>query len=219
VLEKGIKGGWVDAGDEAASSRLLGLALESPIALADARRRVRARFACTRNQAAKDLIEAAEKEDRCSLILLAYAESCPERFGFVTQESLDNERCADLRKRAQQLATALFWLRLRQVLASNPSVFGRPRILAASWLGLAAFAWRAGLLSNAHNWIALFILVPPLLRVVHCAGLRVCSRVTRRLRAGGPGTTARGVVLRSCLPRWAELRFRPRIGSSCSWRF
>jgi len=24
VLEKGIKGGWVDAGDEAASSRLLG---------------------------------------------------------------------------------------------------------------------------------------------------------------------------------------------------
>jgi len=172
VLEKGIKGGWVDAGDEAASSRLLGLALESPIALADARRRVRARFACTRNQAAKDLIEAAEKEDRCSLILLAYAESCPERFGFVTQESLDNERCADLRKRAQQLATALFWFRLRQVLASNPSVFGRPRILAASWLGLAAFAWRAGLLSNAHNWIALFILVPPLLRVVHCAGLR-----------------------------------------------
>jgi hypothetical protein len=171
AVEKSIKGGWLDAGDETASTRLLALALDSPHALSEAHRRVRARFACTRDPAAKELIAAAEK-DRCSQIVLAYAESCPERFGFVTQETLNRERYADLKRRATRLAAALFWFRLQQVLNSNPLVFGPWNVLAVSWLGLAVFVWRAGLLVDARSWVALLMLLPPMLRLVHWAGLR-----------------------------------------------
>jgi hypothetical protein len=172
----------VDAGDETAATRLLALVLDTPHALAEAQRRVRARYACTRNSAAKELIAATEK-DRCSQIVLAYAEFCPERFGFVTQETLNRERYAELKQRAQRLAAALFWFRLRQVLRSNPLVFGSWNVLAASGLGLAAFAWRAGLLDDARNWIALLLLVPPLLRIVHWAGFR------RLLERHAPGAS------------------------------
>ena len=171
ALARTIEGGWVDKGDQTAWSRLLALALEPPNVLADAQRRVRARFARTRNPVVEELMAVADK-DRCAQLVLAYAEFCPERFGFVTQEELDRERYADLKRRAQRLAAALFWLRLGQVLSSNPLVFGPWKVLAGIWLGLAVFAWRAGLLVDAHSWVALLLVVPPMLRLAHWAGFR-----------------------------------------------
>jgi hypothetical protein len=171
--------------------RLLALVLDSPHALAEAQRRVRARFACTRDSAAKELIAATEN-DRCSQIVLAYAEFCPERFGFVTQETLNRERYNDLKQRAERLAAALFWLRLRRVFRSNPLVFGSWRILAWSWLGLAVFAWRAGLLGLSEIWIGLLLMVPPMLRVGHWAGLG--RALGRHAPGAGQWTWRDGVV-------------------------
>ncbi len=191
ALSQAIEGGWVDQGDQAAAARLLELVLASPAALEEAVRRVRARFVCRRESAAKSLL-AAKEADRPSQIVLAYAESCPERFGFVTQETLHRERYADLTRRGQRLAAALFWLRLRRVLASNPVIFGRWNVVALSWLGLAVFAWRAGLLVDVRSWIALLLVVPPALRVTHWAGLP--RLVKRQAPEAGPWMWRDGVA-------------------------
>jgi hypothetical protein len=170
ALTEGVKHGWVTAGDQVASSRLMALCLESPNVLADALRRLRALYVCTRDAAAQALLADASS-DRNAQILLAHAESCPERFGFVTQETLDYEHYEKLRQESQRVAAALFWLRLLQALESNPLVFGSWTILAASWLGLAAFSWLAGSLFGGHGAIALLLAIPPILRLVHLSGV------------------------------------------------
>ena len=171
ALAEAVQHGWVTAGDQAASNRLLELCLESPHILAEARRRLRALYVCTRDPAAQALLAAASSE-RNAQILLAYAESCPERFGFVTQETLYYEHYEKLRLESQRVAAALFWLRLRQALESNPLVFDSWNVLAASSLGLAAFAWLTGLFFGAHGAIALLLAIPPILRLVHFSRVR-----------------------------------------------
>ncbi len=170
VLAEGVKHGWVTAGDPVASSLLLALSLDSPHALAEAARRLRATFACTRDPAAKALMAAASKEQNAQ-ILLAYAEHCPERFGFVTQETLDIELYNSLKLESQRAVAALFWMRLRKVLESNPLVFGSLIALAGSWLCLAGFVWLTGLHLEARGWMVLFVVVPFVLRLVHWGGL------------------------------------------------
>jgi len=133
VLAEAVKNGWVTAGDQVASNQILDWCLESPHALAAALHRLRIRYVCTRNPAAEALMVAATLE-RNAQILLAYAESCPERFGFVSQETLNRERCDQLTQEGRRVAAALFWLRLRLVLESNPLVF-------SSWSALAASCW------------------------------------------------------------------------------
>jgi hypothetical protein len=166
VQADAVKNGWMTAGDSVASLRILTLCLGSPHELGEAQRRLRTDFACTRNPAVQALMAAAVKE-RKAQILLAYAESCPDRFGFVTQETLDNEQYVTLRQESLRLAAALFWLRLKEALASNPLVFGSWNALAVSCLGLGAFAWVAGLHFDQHAGVYLFLAIPPFLRLVH----------------------------------------------------
>jgi serine/threonine protein kinase len=180
VLAAAVTNGWVEAGDPAASCQLLAWCLESPNALVAALHRLRARYVRTRNPAAEALV-AAVASDRKAQILLAYADSCPERFGFVSQETLNRERCDQLTQEGRRVAAALFWLRLRVVLESNPFVFGSWVALAASWLGLAAFAWFTGLHRERMGGIVLLLAIPPVMRLVHWAGLR------RLLVAHAPG--------------------------------
>ena len=171
LLADAVKNGWVTAGDQVASNQILGWCLESPHALAAALHRLRTRYVRTRNPAAEALLAAATSE-RNAQILLAYAESCPERFGFVSQETLNRERCDQLTQEGRRVAAALFWLRLRLVLESNPLVFSSWSALAASWLGLAAFTWLTGLRREAFGEIVLLLAVPPILRFVYWADLR-----------------------------------------------
>jgi hypothetical protein len=170
VLAEAVQHGWVTAGDQVALNRLLALCLESPNVLADALRRLRSNYVCTRDPAAQEML-ADVSSDRNAQILLAYAELCPDRFGFVTQETLDYESYQKLRQESQRVAAALFWLRLRRALESNPMVFGSWSTLAAGWLGLAAFAWLAGFFSGAQVAIALLLAIPPILRLVHWGGV------------------------------------------------
>jgi Protein kinase domain len=171
VLLEAVKNGWVTEGDQAASSQILAWCLELPQALAAALHRMQAHYVRTRNPAAEALL-AAVASDPHAQILLAYAESCPERFGFVSQETLNRERCDQLAQEGRRAAAALFWLRLRLVLDSNPLVFGSWSKLAAAWLGLAAFTWIAGLHREAYGEFALLLAVPPIMRLVHWVGLR-----------------------------------------------
>lgn len=171
VLAEAVKNGWATAGDQEASNQLLTWCLESPHALAEALHRLRSRHVGTLDPAAKALLAEA-KSELIAQILLAFADGCPERFGFITQETVNRERYEQLEKEGRRVAAALFWLRLRVVLESNPLVFGSWIILAAGWLALAAFARVTGLHLEPHGGIVLLVGLPPILRLAHWSCLR-----------------------------------------------
>lgn len=170
VLAEAVRNGWISAGDGAASERILILCLDSAQSLQDALHRLRCAFVGTRNPAAQALLASAAKE-RNARILLAYAESCPERFGFFTQEAIDRELYERLRKEGERIARALFWLRLRAALASNPLVYGSWTVVVASLLVLGAFAWITRLSPDGCAGVVMLLAVPAILRLSHWSRL------------------------------------------------
>jgi hypothetical protein len=170
VLAEAVKNGWISAGDGTASERMLILSLDSAQSLLDALHRLRRTFVGTRNPAAKALLASAAK-DRNARILLAYAESCPDRFGFFTQETVDRDLYEQLRKEGGRIATVLFWSRLRAALASNSLVFGSWTVVVASSLGLGALAWITRLPLDNCGGVVMLLAVPAILRLSHWSRL------------------------------------------------
>ena len=187
AAKQAVENGWMPT-DREARAQLLALALESPETLTKAHARLRDHFACTRDPKVETLFSAGTLE-RSAQVLLAYAERHPDRFGFVTHEEWNRERCLELRKRGEQIATALFWLRLRQALAANPTVFGSWRLFVAASAGAVAAAAFARQGAHGPGWVLwLLVTLLPALRLVVFGSLR---RLVRRQVTGAKAWTLR----------------------------
>lgn len=200
AARQAVENGWMQT-DREARAELLVLSLEPPETLAKVQASLRNRFACTRDPKVEALFSAVGLE-RSAQVLLAHAGGHPEKFGFVTHEEWNREHYLEIRKQGDQLATALFWVRLQHALATNPVLFGSWRWFAVAWAGAAAGAWLAGWASGAHAWtLLLFIGSLPVLRLAVFWGLR---RLVRRHVAGARAWSLRDGA-RRCREEFLEV--------------
>jgi hypothetical protein len=164
---QGVQQGWLRGDDFAGAVQLFRSALEADKEIAARLERVRTGYAASRDARLSALMRA-EKPERWAQVLLAHAGDHAEDFGLVTHTEWNRQRHGELAQRAGQLATALFWLRLWQLLRGSPVLLGSWGVYAAIWVVPVAVAGAA----REWSWAA------------GCAGCAVAFRIFACWRAG-----------------------------------
>ncbi|HTO04296.1 MAG TPA: hypothetical protein VL069_11370, partial [Opitutus sp.] len=118
AVQHGAQQGWLDPHDEEGRAKIFDLALRSGALLRESIELLRSLYATNSNSALAALLEQKTPGPRDSVILAFTAES-PERHGYITHEEWKRQRCAAMKGEAQEIATVLFWLRLRQLLTKT----------------------------------------------------------------------------------------------------
>ncbi len=189
ALRRAIDAGWIEATDEDAHLRVLGLALESDHALASRLEKLRGAYVDNRDPALAHLLNDRAGPPWADIIL-AYTGERATRFGYITAAQVRRERLASLDRRLSEVQTALFWRRvgwlLRAVwLAGAP--WPAVGTVIAVLLGVGGIlAGRPGLALFAAFLVALTRLVMPwaLTRLLPRTGVagdpwRLCDGVGR----------------------------------------
>ncbi len=153
-----ISSGWLTMTDTTGILRLWSTVLLSQAAMQGARANLKKRFACCSN-AAMNKIFQLEAPARLDLVVLAWADREPAKFGFVTHAEWAKRRLGELRATGDKYAMALFWRRLGKALSIGTWLFSRWRILVPIWVGVITL----GLVAHPGPRWAFVAILPALL--------------------------------------------------------
>lgn len=132
ALERALQAGWIKADEPDTHCRLLRIALDADKDLLTQRDRLRAGYASNHDEQLAAML-ADPKPGRIELTLLAYTGERPREFGYISHAEWDQQRAAQLLRRGQLLARALFWRRVAQAVTLSPTVLGPWTVFAALW--------------------------------------------------------------------------------------
>lgn len=124
ALDHGAKNGWLDPHDNEAHARIFELALKAGALLREQIDLLRSQYATNSNAALAALLANKAPGPR-DAVILAFTAEAPERYGYITHENWRLQTTGALKVEAERVVTALFWIRLRQLLAST-RVWGLP---------------------------------------------------------------------------------------------
>lgn len=169
--------GWPFIARPKGLARLLEWVLASDAELAANRAGLRARYAVSSDALLNAWLHAPAPASAELALLAATGEQAAEH-GYIPHDEWSRQRHGELMARATLVSRALFWRRLRQMLAFNPSALGFWPVSAALWLLPLAF----GLLT--HAWL-LAALTALLAIGVRLAGTLAVRRLIARYAPGG----------------------------------
>ena len=146
AMQHGVEHGWLDPHDQAGRSRIYELGLKAGALLRDPIELLRSLYATNPNAALAALLAEKSPSPR-NCVILAFTAESPERYGYITHEAWKRQRCAALKSDADRIVTALFWIRLRQLLGFA-RIWGTPTpyfagivlsvTVAVAWLSRSA---------------------------------------------------------------------------------
>ena len=128
---------WLSTSDVIQLATLMSLSLEPEIPLAKIRAEMLKRYACSRDPALDKLFKKRDA-GLIELVVIAFTEREPERFGYVTHQAWNAERYQVLSEQGTKLAEAGLWLNLGYAIKLGPLVFGRLRLILPVWFVLSA---------------------------------------------------------------------------------
>ncbi len=128
---------WLSNSDLIHVAALIGLCLESPQALGKIHAEMLACYAGSRDPTLDKLFKK-QTPGQVELVVIAFTNRDPGRFGYVTHRQWNEEQYRVLRERGEQLAAAGLWRGLGLALLQGPLVFGRLRFMVPFLVLLSA---------------------------------------------------------------------------------
>ncbi len=128
---------WLDHEDIGGHARILRLSLDPETALNARIVRLRTTYASCRDPELARLLAGKELPAWAPMILIYTAED-PIRFGYITHAEWNRQQVRALQDRSQNLRTALFWLRTKQVLTAGGPITGSWFVFVVFWLAVTA---------------------------------------------------------------------------------
>lgn len=134
-----LEHGWLNPQDDREFARLLHLSLERTVILQDRHTLLQSGYATSRHAELARIL-GEKNPSPAELVVSAFTGEATERFGYVTHRDWRHQRFLELRAQADGVASALLWLRLRQLLAVA-RLWGAPwPVFSGLSMALAALA-------------------------------------------------------------------------------
>lgn len=135
ALRRAEQKGWLDHQDIAGHARILRISLDPETALSARITRLRNAYASCRDPELARLLAATDLPVWAPMLLIYTAED-PIRFGYITHAEWNRQQVNALQDRSQQLRTALFWLRVKQLLTWGGPITGSWPIFVIFWMAV-----------------------------------------------------------------------------------